>query len=153
MIDHRPARLRIVAAALVLADRAESRPRRSEPLAFEVTYDAGVRPGPISARVYVMLGPAQGGRGEPRKGPDWFRPQPFFAVDAEDWKPGEPLRVGAGCGRLPRPARRARRRATTRPRPSSGSTPTPTSSATARGTPTGRSSSRSSTPRPAGRSR
>jgi hypothetical protein len=45
-----------------------------------------------------MLGPAKGQpvgpRSEPRFGPDWFRPQPFFAVEAKDWKSGEPLSVG-----------------------------------------------------------
>src|SRR4051812_28859124 len=87
VIDHHPARLRLVAAAFALASLVwmGAAPADRHPLAFEVTYDAGVRPGPISARVYVMLGPPQGGRGEPRKGPDWFRPQPFFAVEAKDW--------------------------------------------------------------------
>ena len=44
--------------------------------------------GPFTGRVLVML--TQGG-GEPRRGPDWFNPQPFFAVDVKDWKPGEIL--------------------------------------------------------------
>ncbi len=69
---------------------------------FEVTYDAKVHPGPISARVYVMLGPAEG-LGEPRNGPDWFNPQPFFAVEARDWKPGEPLKVGRDAAGFPGP--------------------------------------------------
>ena len=103
MIDHRPARLRLVAAALASLAWMGAAPADRQPLAFEVTYDAGVRPGPISARVYVMLGPAQGGRGEPRKGPDWFHPQPFFAVEAKDWKAGEPLRVGPDAVGFPGP--------------------------------------------------
>ncbi len=66
------------------------------PLEFEVTYTAGVHPGPVTARVYVMLGPSPSlGIGEPRLGPNWFNPQPFFAVDAKNWKPGEPLKVGS----------------------------------------------------------
>jgi hypothetical protein len=72
------------------------------PLAFEVTYPAELTPGPVTAWVYVMLGPADG-YGEPRKGPDWFRPQPFFAVEARDWKPGQPLRIGAEAIGFPGP--------------------------------------------------
>lgn len=69
---------------------------------FEVTYDATVHPGPVSARVYVMLGPRAGLR-EPRTGPDWFNPQPFFAVEARDWKPGEPLAIGQDATGFPGP--------------------------------------------------
>jgi S-formylglutathione hydrolase FrmB len=72
------------------------------PLAFEVTYAKDIHPGPITGRVYVMLGPAQAPRA-PRFGPDWFRPQPFFAVDARDWRPGEPLTVGADAAGFPGP--------------------------------------------------
>jgi S-formylglutathione hydrolase FrmB len=88
--------LRCLAAALVIFPAAAA---AAEPLAFEVRYARELRPGPVSARVYVMLGPAVGLR-EPRFGPDWFRPQPFFAVDAIQWKAGEPLHFGAeaiGC--------------------------------------------------------
>jgi hypothetical protein len=49
-----------------------------------------------------MLGPADGDA-EPRKGPDWFRPRPFFAVEARDWEPGEPLRLGADAVGFPGP--------------------------------------------------
>ncbi len=101
MIQHRPSPLPLVAALALLG----AAPADRQPPAFEVTYDAGVRPGPISARVYVMLGPAQGGSGEPRKWPDsfWFRPRPFFAVEAKDWKAGEPLRVGPDAVGFPGP--------------------------------------------------
>src|SRR5215211_7191731 len=94
VIHHRPTRLSLLAAALTSLALMGAAPEDRKPLAFEITYEAGFRPGPISARVYVMLGPAEGGRGEPRKGPDWFHPQPFFAVEARDWKAGETLRVG-----------------------------------------------------------
>jgi hypothetical protein len=77
----------------------------SGPPGFVVRYTSEVRPGPISARVYVMLGRADSPTGEkkpePRNGPDWFHPQPFFAVEAKDWKPGEPLRVGAEAAGYP----------------------------------------------------
>jgi S-formylglutathione hydrolase FrmB len=86
-------------APAALADDPPAPARLAAPT-FEVTYTPEVRPGPVSARVYVMLGPVRtvdlpGARREPRFGPNWFRPQPFFAVEARDWKPGEPLKVGA----------------------------------------------------------
>jgi len=64
----------------------------AESAGFAVSYGEGVHAGPISARVYVMLGPGAGTQ-EPRKKIDWFHPQPFFAVEAVGWKPGEPLRI------------------------------------------------------------
>jgi pimeloyl-ACP methyl ester carboxylesterase len=47
-----------------------------------------------------MLGSDQAGH-EPRNGPDWFRPQPFFAVDVESWKPGEILEVDSRADGFP----------------------------------------------------
>ena len=73
---------------------------------FEVSYDRDLNPGPLSARVYVMLAPGKtlkGQAAEPRLGPNWFRPQPFFAVEAKDWKPGETLRIGASAAGFPGP--------------------------------------------------
>jgi S-formylglutathione hydrolase FrmB len=81
---------------------ARAAPDERTPLAFEVTYPPTVHRGPISARVYVMLGPAEGS-GEPRKGPNWFQPKPFFATDAREWKPGEPLRIGSDATGFPGP--------------------------------------------------
>jgi hypothetical protein len=81
---------------------AGAAPADRGPLEFEVTYPPELDRGPISARVYVMLGPGAGS-GEPRRGPNWFRPQPFFAVEARDWKPGEPLRIGADAIGFPGP--------------------------------------------------
>ena len=95
--DPKPPRWRPSSSSLLGAA-----PGDRPPLAFEVTYTADVRPGPISARVYVMLEPA-GRAGEPRHGLDWFQPQPFFAVEARDWKPGEPLHVGADAVGFPGP--------------------------------------------------
>jgi hypothetical protein len=64
----------------------------AEGTGFQVSYAEGVHSGAISARVYVMLGPGAG-TAEPRKKNDCFNPQPFFAVEATDWKPGEPLEI------------------------------------------------------------
>ena len=56
---------------------------RAKGLAFEVTYAAALRSEPIKGRVYVFLEP-DGSGAEPRSGPNWFRPQPFFAVDVDE---------------------------------------------------------------------
>lgn len=79
---------RLSAAQIVLCI-ASSVPA-AEPTGFAVSFDEAIHPGPITARVYVMLGPAAGSQ-EPRKKLDWFAPQPFFGTDAVDWKPGRPL--------------------------------------------------------------
>jgi S-formylglutathione hydrolase FrmB len=100
---HRPAAVRLAAAALAALTLAGAAPAGRKPLAFEVIYTPEVRPGPISARVYVMLGPAVGAEGEPRKGPNLLRPAPMFAVEARDWEPGEPLRVAADAAAFPGP--------------------------------------------------
>jgi S-formylglutathione hydrolase FrmB len=79
------------------------------PTEFEVTYGPKVCSGPVSARVYVMMSSARPllGRSpkDPRFGPDWFRLGPIFAVEAKDWKPGEPLSLGPGALAFPSPIR------------------------------------------------
>lgn len=57
---------------------------------FTVTFSKTISETPVSGRVLVMLG--QGG--EPRHGPNWFRPMPFFARDVKDWAPETPLEIG-----------------------------------------------------------
>jgi pimeloyl-ACP methyl ester carboxylesterase len=63
-------------------------------LSFEVTGSASVPIKAVAARVYVMLAPDRSSA-DPRLGPNWFRPEPFFAMDVEGWKPGEPVRIDA----------------------------------------------------------
>lgn len=92
----------MTAAVLAFWPRPVARAADRPELAFEVTYTAECHPGPITARVYVMLGP-EFGFSEPRFGPDWFDPQPFFAVDASDWRPGQPLRFGPDAIGYPGP--------------------------------------------------
>jgi pimeloyl-ACP methyl ester carboxylesterase len=69
---------------------------------FELTFAPSVSLKPVTARVYVMLA-TPGSPGEPRLGPDWFQPQPFYALDVTDWKPGTPLRVGSQAMGYPGP--------------------------------------------------
>ncbi|HVJ81034.1 MAG TPA: alpha/beta hydrolase-fold protein, partial [Planctomycetia bacterium] len=68
---------------------------------FRVSFAPNVTPGPFTGRLYVMT--SQGGGREPRFGPNWFRPQPFFAVDVKDLKPGTPVVVGSNAIGFPAP--------------------------------------------------
>lgn len=58
------------------------------PPAFEVTFDRSVRSEPFTGRVYVFFSKKEQ---EPRRGPDWFTPEPFIAREVTDWKPGSTL--------------------------------------------------------------
>src|SRR5262245_57612441 len=81
-------------AAEPSSDRADKGP------AFEVTYSEAISKAAVSGRVYVFLGPDRSSA-SPRIGPNWFRPRPFFAVDAAGWKPGEPLRIDSKASGFP----------------------------------------------------
>jgi len=75
---------------------------KAKALSFEIKCAASLRTVPIKGRVYVLLASGQAPR-EPRFGPDWFRPEPFFAVNVESWKPGEPLRIDSRSDGFPGP--------------------------------------------------
>lgn len=86
-------RLSVVSALLLtlptIAARAQDAEAAPSGVVFEIAHPTvGGDEGPISARVYVMLAPGDS-EVEPRLGPNWFNPQPFFARDVEDWKPGQ----------------------------------------------------------------
>jgi hypothetical protein len=71
------------------------------PLEFRVTFAKAVSAEPFTGRVYVLLT-----KNEPKSlpaGPNWYRPEPFFAVDATKWEPGKPLVVGADALGCPTP--------------------------------------------------
>ncbi|MFM7110665.1 MAG: hypothetical protein ACKO26_05935, partial [Planctomycetota bacterium] len=59
---------------------------------FRLEYSSKDHAGPFTGRVYVMLFEAETKR--LRGGPDWFHPEPFFAMDVTGWKAGEPLIMG-----------------------------------------------------------
>ena len=58
-----------------------------EPLRFRVELDPSVADKPVTGRLLVLL--SQGAGGEPRFGPNWFSPEPFFACEVEDFQGGE----------------------------------------------------------------
>ncbi len=70
-----------------------TRAAEPKPLEFHVSFDKSVTDKPFTGRVYVML--SQSNLTRPPNGPSWFRPEPFFAKDVMDWKPGEELVFGA----------------------------------------------------------
>ena len=56
---------------------------------------------PIKGRVYVFLGPDGSTRRAESRARTGFDQQPFFAVDVENWKPGEPLRIDSRSDGFP----------------------------------------------------
>jgi enterochelin esterase-like enzyme len=73
----------------------------ARPLEFHVVFDRAASIEPFTGRVYVLL--SKNEHNEPPSGPNWFHPEPFFAVDVKGWKPGEVLVVGAGALGCPSP--------------------------------------------------
>ena len=120
------------------------RRRRARPSRWRTRRRCGTEP--ITARVYVMLGPGSS-QARARFGPDWFRPQPFFSREVKDWKPGQTVRIDSSADRLPRPARHARARRVRHPGGRPAQSRHARASAPARGTPTARSSTPSSIPK------
>lgn len=70
-------------------------------LRFVVRFANTVSEKPVTARLLVFLG--KPGQGEPRFGPNWFDPQPFFAVDLKDASPGKTIVVDDSALSFPKP--------------------------------------------------
>src|SRR5262249_20942027 len=73
----------------------------SQPLEFQLTFYAKVKATTFTRRGDVLLSNAR--RTEPPGSPNWFRPEPAFALDVRDWKPGELLTVGKTALAYPTP--------------------------------------------------
>ena len=96
-------------ALLMAASSAALASPASEGPSFQVTLRQGAGPAaaaadnrPLQGRLYVMLGPVTSSS-EPRFGPNWFNPQPFFAAEVTDWKPGETRTIDATAAGFPAP--------------------------------------------------
>ena len=83
---HRPLLVIVVLLYFVAGSFAQQKQTTTQ---FTLTFAKEVSDKPFTGRVLVML--SQGHGGEPRFGPGWFNPTPFFAKDVRDWKPGEPM--------------------------------------------------------------
>src|SRR5579864_8159788 len=90
-----------LAVCLLLIAAPAARAADARPLEFRVTFDKVVSDKPFTGRVFVMLSKAE--RGEPRFGPSWSRPEPIFARDVKDWKPGEELVIDGTALAFPDP--------------------------------------------------
>jgi len=80
---------RLAPSLLLLVLFACQAKAESKPLEFHLTFDKSVSAKPFTGRVYVML--TKGRRTDLPRGPSWMQPEPFFAIDAKDWKPGDEL--------------------------------------------------------------
>jgi pimeloyl-ACP methyl ester carboxylesterase len=76
--------LLILSAAAPCALSAEREPAARA--RFEITLDRELASQPISGSLYLFLTQRVG---TPMRGPDWFRPEPFFRLDVQAFKPGE----------------------------------------------------------------
>jgi S-formylglutathione hydrolase FrmB len=65
-------------------------------LEFHLTFDKTVTPEPFTGRVYVMVSQTRSST-EPPLHLNWFDPEPLFAVDVKDWKPGDTRILGAAA--------------------------------------------------------
>src|SRR5262249_20248096 len=68
---------------------------QQQALEFHVTFDKTVSEAPVSGRVFVLLSSANRSTEPPPRSLNWFNPEPLFAVDVKDWKPGETRVIGA----------------------------------------------------------
>ncbi len=61
----------------------------SKPLEFRLTFAANISKKPFTGRIFVVASKQPIKEGPQRQ--NWFKPEPFFAQDVLNWKPGEPL--------------------------------------------------------------
>src|SRR5437879_1889335 len=79
----------IALALLVFAHHAQA--DEPKPLEFKLAFDKAALDRPFTGRMYVTFRTSDA----PPSGLNWFSPQPGLAKDVKDWKPGEPLVLGA----------------------------------------------------------
>src|SRR5487761_1801788 len=77
---------RVVMVVAAVSHLRLSRASADEPITVNVTLDAGAVDQPLNGRLFVYC--SRQPAGEPRLGPDWFAPDPFFAIDVTNFKPG-----------------------------------------------------------------
>jgi S-formylglutathione hydrolase FrmB len=71
---------------------------KAEPLKFQVSFAESVSKEPFTGRVFVFL--SQTSLREPRFGPNWLNPDPFFAHDVKNLQPGTAITIdnsALGC--------------------------------------------------------
>jgi hypothetical protein len=68
---------------------AQTAPDPGMPLRLSISFPADARAAPVTGRVLLFLSKSAGG--EPREKMNWFQPEPVFAIDVTDLRPGEPV--------------------------------------------------------------
>jgi hypothetical protein len=91
----------VLALALALCLSLVAGLAQAASLSFEVSFTPQVRSVPFTGRILVFTGPVSGS--EPRFGPDWFSPEPFYALDVRQLPPGETVRIGQCALGFPAP--------------------------------------------------
>jgi S-formylglutathione hydrolase FrmB len=79
-----PMRKTLYAILIILAGVSAT---PAAPLTFELTFDRSICEKPFTGRVYVLL--SKNDAKSLPSGPNWFKPEPFFALDVKDWRPGQ----------------------------------------------------------------
>jgi S-formylglutathione hydrolase FrmB len=74
---------------------------QAKALEFQLSFPKAVSDAPFTGRVYVLLSKSQ--PTELPSGPNWFNPEPFFALDVRDWRPDTPLTLGGNAHGYPAP--------------------------------------------------
>ena len=76
-------------------------PALAAALSFEVSFTPAVRTTPFTGRIFVFTAPETGP--EPRFGPDWFQPEPFYALEVTNLLPGKTVRLDSTALGFPTP--------------------------------------------------
>ena len=78
--------LSVIMALVVLSTRQPVVADEPAAVTVNVTLDPAAAEQPISGRLFVYC--SRQPTGEPRLGPNWFSPEPFFAIEVSNFKPG-----------------------------------------------------------------
>lgn len=89
----------LLIAAQTRLPRAPAAQPATSSTRVEVKLEERVASRPVSGRLFVYC--SRRADGEPRFGPNWFDPEPFFAVDVVDLKPGATVTVDDGAAGFP----------------------------------------------------
>ncbi|NUQ62247.1 MAG: hypothetical protein HUU20_07150 [Pirellulales bacterium] len=96
---------RVNGCLLVLVCLIALRAAAAEPLRFRVRLDESVANQPITGRLYVFLSHRSA---QPRFGPNWFQPEPFFGQDVAGFEPGKSHEIDDKADGFPAPLSRLR---------------------------------------------
>jgi len=93
--------LRFLVAVLLTVVLHTASLQAGEPLTFDLSFDSRLLDRPFTGRVYVLL--FRTDRPELQRGLNWFNPEPVFARDVRNWKPGEILTIDRNALAFPIP--------------------------------------------------